>query len=227
MYEELAGWWPLISPRDDYAGEAEQIQRMFRAGARTVLELGSGGGHVASWLKGRYAMTLVDRAPQMVALSRELNPECEHLVGDMRNLRLGRKFDVVLVHDAITYMTTEEDLGKALATAHEHADGMVVIVPDCVKETFEEEATLQGSDGDGRAVRFIEWSFDPDPDDTWGYTDYVFTLREGIDVRVVHDRHTWGLFPRATWLRLLREVGFRETRVVVDPWQRDVFVASR
>ena len=46
----------------------------------------------------------------MLALSRALNPECEHLAGDMRTLRLGRVFDAVFVHDAVCYMTTRADL---------------------------------------------------------------------------------------------------------------------
>ena len=34
-------------------------------------------------------------------------------------------------------------------------------------------------------------------------------LREADgSVRLVHDRHEEGLFPRETWLRLLREAGF-------------------
>jgi len=46
----------------------------------------------------------------MQALSRALNPECEHVLGDMRTLRLGRAFDVAFVQDAVMYMTSEEDL---------------------------------------------------------------------------------------------------------------------
>ena len=76
--------------------------------ARTLLELGSGGGNNASHLKTRFDCTLTDISPEMLALSRSLNPECEHLEGDMRTLRLGREFDVVFIHDAISYLTTED-----------------------------------------------------------------------------------------------------------------------
>ena len=45
-------------------------------------------------------------------------------------------------------------------------------------------------------------------------TDYVFALRErDHTVEVVHDRHVTGLFPRATWLRLLRAAGFEARHV--------------
>jgi hypothetical protein len=53
----------------------------------------------------------------MLELSRGLNPECEHVVGDMRPLHLGRQFDAVFVHDAVMYMTTEDDLRQAMETA--------------------------------------------------------------------------------------------------------------
>ncbi len=87
---------------------------------RTVLELGSGGGNSAYHLKSRFEMTLVDLSPNMLAVSRALNPECEHVQGDIRTVRLGRTFDAVFVHDAICHMTTESDLRAALKTAFVH-----------------------------------------------------------------------------------------------------------
>ncbi len=84
-----------------------------------VLELGSGGGHNASYLKASLDMTLVDLSDEMLDVSRRLNPECEHLRGDMRSLRLGRRFDAVFIHDAIDYMRTEGELQPATwSTTH-------------------------------------------------------------------------------------------------------------
>src|SRR3712207_9249425 len=108
--------------------------------APTLLELGSGGGNNAVHLKAHFAqVTLTDLSPEMLAVSRALNPDCEHLLGDMRTLRLGRAFDVVFVHDAIDYMTTREDLRLALETAAVHCkpDGLGLFVPDYVREAFE------------------------------------------------------------------------------------------
>jgi len=52
----------------------------------------------------------------------------------------------------------------------------------------------------------------PDPRDATYVTDYACLLRSPDgDVRAVHDRHIEGLFPRATWLRLLEGAGFRAT----------------
>src|SRR5262245_58467431 len=125
LYGELADWWGLLSDPGDYAEEAgvaaDLLRESCEGGAlETVLELGSGGGNLASHLKKHFTLTLSDVSAAMVQVSRVLNPECEHIVGDMRTLRLGRTFDGVLVHDAIGYMTTIEDLRQALETCTVH-----------------------------------------------------------------------------------------------------------
>ena len=57
-------------------------------------------------------------------------------------------------------------------------------------------------------MRCLEWTWDPDPSDTVYSVEYVFLLRDGTDMRAVHDRHLEGLFPRATWERILRAIGY-------------------
>src|SRR5215472_9641536 len=124
IYEDLASWWPLFSQPADYEEEAALFQslldRAISPAPRTVLELGSGGGNNATFMKAAYDLTLVDISPGMLEVSRVINPECEHMVGDMRTLRLGRTFDAVFIHDAICYMTSVIDLQAAMRTAFEH-----------------------------------------------------------------------------------------------------------
>lgn len=216
FYHDLARWWPLISPPEEYteeAGFAAQLLASASIPVREVLELGCGGGHNASHLKHRFRMTLVDLSEDMLDVSRLLNPECLHHRGDMRTIRLDRQFDAVFIHDAIDYMTTEADLTLAVETAFVHCrpGGIALLAPDHTTETFEEGTDHGGCDApDGRGVRYLEWTTDPDPEDTWIRTDYVFLLREADGSnRVVQETHRTGLFPRATWLGILEEAGFR------------------
>ena len=220
LYNELSTWWPLLSPPADYAEEAAFYQRtILDACARpceTLLELGSGGGSNASHMKARFSMVLVDRAPGMLALSRALNPECEHVEGDMRTVRLNRQFDAVFIHDAICYMTTEADLRGAIETAWLHCKpgGAALFAPDYVRENFRPGTEEGGHDGaDGRALRYLEWMWDPEPDDSTYVVDYAYLLRDGATVTVEHDRHVEGLFAQADWVRLIRDVGFEPTIV--------------
>jgi SAM-dependent methyltransferase len=239
MYSELAAWFHLVTAPADYADEAAEIVRLLAGHGvplgptnpdARVLELGSGGGNTASHLKARAHLTLTDIAPAMLALSATLNPECEHIEGDMRTLRLGRIFDAVLLHDAVMYMTTEADLRAAMETAFVHLRprGAVVLLPDFTAETYRSETKHGGHDGaDGRSLRYLEWRHDPDPTDTSVVTDYAYLFRERDgSVRVLDDSHVEGIFPRATWLRLLAEVGFR-VDLSVDAWEREVFVGVR
>ena len=239
MYGELAGWWPLLSAPSEYAEEAEVYRRLLVEAADrppvTVLELGSGGGNNAAHLKAHFQLTLVDLSPGMLEVSREENPGCEHVQGDMRTVRLGRTFDAVFVHDAVMYMTSEEDLRQAIETAFVHCrpGGVALFAPDHLRENFRTGTDWGGHDGDGRAVRFLEWTWDPDPLDTTYTVDYAYLLREADgSVRVEHDRHVEGLFPRATWLRLLSEAGFQARAVPVEhselePGSYELFVATR
>lgn len=231
MYEELATWWPLLSPPEDYVDEiAFFLEALKNANATegTLLDLGAGGGSNAFHLKEHFTLTLVDLAPNMLDVSRTINPEAEHVVGDMRSIRLERLFDVVFVHDAIDYMTTESDLRQAIETAFLHCKpgGVALFVPDHIRDTFEDSSDEGGSDGVGRALRYMEWTFDPDPTDSTYTTHYVFMLREGHTVHVEHDEHIGGLFARADWMQWLKEAGFTPTRLV-DDYNRDVFVALR
>ena len=235
LYTELAVWWPLVSPVSEYQEEvayflpllADVIDRP----PVTMLELGSGGGNNALYMKSVFsAVTLVDLSPYMLEASKQINPDCEHIEGDMRTVRLNRMFDVVFIHDAIDYMTTLDDLKQALQTAFIHckSGGMALFVPDAVRETFEPSTDHGGEDGiEGQGVRYLEWSYDPDEDDSTYITDYVVIFREpGLPVTVEHDQHVLGLFSDDDWLRLLAEVGFKAD-FAVDPYERHVFVARK
>jgi SAM-dependent methyltransferase len=215
LYHDLAAWWPLISPPAEYAAEAAYLAEVFGSAkvlGREVLDLGSGGGHVAMHLKERFTLTLVDLSAEMLATSRRLNPECEHRQGDMRTIRLGRTFDAVLVHDAVDYVTSRSDLRQVIGTAFTHCrpGGIAVFVPDYTAESFQPGSGGGGSSTpDGRQGSFRERRWDPDPADDWIQVDYEFVLRDADGTtQVVEETHRLGAFGRDIWLRLLTDAGF-------------------
>lgn len=235
LYGDLAEWWPIFSVPEEYRKEAayfaRALTRTVDPAPRSVLELGSGGGNIAFHLKKKFAMTLVDLSAQMLALSRTLNPGIEHHQGDMRTIRLGRVFDAVFVYDAICHMTTEADLRAAMQTAFDHLrpGGVAMFVPDFVRETFVEYTDHGGNDTPRGSVRYVQWVTDPDPRDSTYLVDFGILIRDaGSHTRVVHDRHTYAMFPRATWRRLMREVGFDLKSVKLPAgFGRDLFAGRR
>ena len=222
MYGKLAPWFHLLTSPESYEEEAAFYRKaLIEACAKrpkTVLELGSGGGNNASYMKKYFEMTLTDLSSGMLKLSKTINPQLEHKRGDMRTLRLRREFDAVFVHDAVCYMTTEADLRAAIETAFVHTKqgGAALFAPDYTRENFESSTHSGGHDDPKslRGLRYLEWTWDPDPNDTQYRTDYAFILRdEDGSIRHEHDVHIDGLFSRREWLSFLRDAGFRPKRV--------------
>jgi SAM-dependent methyltransferase len=215
MYSDIASWWPLLSPPEDYEEEAAFYVRTLvdtvEQPVEHVLELGSGGGNNASFMKAHFSMTLVDLSPEMLSVSKGLNPDCDHFEGDMRNVRLGREFDAVFIHDAIVYMTSTDDLAAAVHTAfvHTRLGGVALFCPDHTKDNFV-PATDHGGHDDGlRGLRYLEWSWDPDPEDSTCITDYAYLLRNADGTtEAFHDRHMEGLFHEVEWISILERAGF-------------------
>jgi len=215
LYSQLAEWWPVLSAPEDYKEEAAFYRQVILSASliktRTLLELGSGGGNNASHLKAHFRMTLVDLSSAMLDVSTQLNPECEHIQGDMRSVRLECQFDAVFIHDAIVYLTTRADLQQAIETAYHHCrrGGVALFAPDHTLETFQPSTSHGGHDREYRSLRYLDWTWDPDPSDTSYISEMVYLMREGEDeVQCVHDRHVCGLFSRQTWLDAISNAGF-------------------
>ena len=216
MVRPPSGHLPLISAPADYAREADlwrlALRETLGLGRHRLLELGVGGGNNLSHLTGEFDATAVDRSEAMLANSRRLNPRVAHVVGDMRTVRLGRTFDAVLIHDAISYLVSEEELRQTLATARAHLGpgGVFITAPDHYRETFRAGATAHAPASDGHTeLTHVEYTYDPDPADTMVESLSLYILREdGGPARVEVDRHALGLFPLARWMALMAEAGF-------------------
>lgn len=220
LYSDLAHLWPVISPPEEYLVEAQEWLDVIRdrldvapspgQTLPTLLELGCGGGHLLSHLTPHFITEAVDLSPQMLEISRRLNPQTLHHVGDMRTFRLGREFDVVAIHDAVNYMITEDDLRAAIETAAVHLNpgGLVLLAPDCVQETFSGPRVVEWTrEAEDRSVTFIEYVGKPQPGSTSVESVFIFVIDEGGELKVEVDRHTGGLFPAETWLNLLAAAG--------------------
>jgi SAM-dependent methyltransferase len=223
LYGNLAKCWSLLSPRENQNEQGLLFGSIFANGVKdwtSFLELGCGSGAMASYLPKEVSKVLVDMSPQMLAICEENNPESTCLQGDMRDLRLERVFDVVLIHDALMYLTTAAELQAAIQTASDHcrAGGLVCLVPDVTLGDFGEGNTVisGGQDGDF-AVRLTEWHWDPDPNDRQSNAEFSFLIREGDQVRTHHETHTMGLFPREEWLAFIAQAGLDLEALEIPP----------
>jgi SAM-dependent methyltransferase len=223
LYHELAGWFHLLTAPQDYKEPAAFYSGVLEETSlipiTDVLEIGSGGGNNASHMKARFKMTLIDISENMLIISRKLNPECEHLQGDMRNVRLNRQFDAVFIHDAISYITTEKDLRATLETSFVHCKpgGSVLFCPDYVKEIFSETTETGGHDDGERGLRYLDWTWDSARTGKNYKSHFFIITRDGDNVEFHTDEHEFGLFPKSKWLDLMTKAGFENAKAVPYP----------
>ena len=214
LYNDLAYLWPIISPPDEYLDEAaffrDVVHELLGPGRHKLLELGVGGGHNLSHLTADFDCVAVDLSPEMVALSEKLNPRVEHHVGDMRNIRLNQTCDAILVHDAVSYLLTEQDLIETFATAvtHLRPGGVLMVAPDWVQETFPDGWVFNWKqEQEGISIRIEEVMEDSDTSDTQVESTYTYTITENGETTVEEDTHITGLFPMSTWTTLMEDAG--------------------
>lgn len=215
MYSEFADYIQLISPPKDYAKEAGYWRDVLRTklgpGRHEILELGVGGGHNLSHLTNDFNATAVDISETMLEQCRKLNPDVTLHVGDMRTVRLRKKFKAVLIHDAIAYMLTVNDLRQTFATAAEHLEpgGVLITAPDCYRETYRPPKVDHSTHSDGETeFTIVEYQYDPDSSDTQTETILFYFIRTQAGLQVEQDRHVTGLFPLQTWLDTIADTGF-------------------
>lgn len=143
VFGKYSRYYDLLYQEKDYKGEAEYIAGLiekFKPGTRNYLELGSGSGIHASLLsKMGYSAEGYDFSEEMLNAAqarRELLPpeQAERLNftrGDIRNLRLGKKFDcVTALFHVLSYTASNVDLKAAFTTVREHMNPGAVFIFD-------------------------------------------------------------------------------------------------
>lgn len=110
LYEDNAAAWDRQRGRDLH--EKAWLDRMLAlvpAGG-SILDLGCGMGEpIAHYLAGRgHAVTGVDSSPSLIAMARERLPDQEWIVGDMRMLDLGRRFDGLIAWHSFFHLSPDD-----------------------------------------------------------------------------------------------------------------------
>lgn len=218
LYRDLAWTWPIISPPRDYVEESERIKRLIHKHSqipvKTVLNLGCGGGHVDWVLKKYFSITGVDKSPNMLKNARKLNPQVKYIKGDMRTVRLKKKFDAVVLHDSVNYMLTRNDLKAVFKTAYLHLKpgGVLWTCVEEYKKIQQQKTKFSVNKKGNTEIIFIENHYDPDPRDTVYEVTFVYLIRKNKKLRIYTDRHLCGIFKLKTWFSVIRDAGFKVKR---------------
>ncbi len=240
LYQNLAHYWHRLTPPEDYKDEASAIASAIYdvlpledEKRYSLLELGAGGGHSIYHLKNLFDCTALDIAQPMLDASLEINPNISHKLGDMRTAKLNQTFDIVIAHDAIDYMTTQEEAQAAvnIAAAHLKKNGVALIAPTYTTETFMDRSSAsdehQKTKDDILAftstIRYTENS------KSQFYLEMDFNHKLNGKTITASDQHLCGLFPAAFWQQTLISAGLKPITTTKLIHEEDVpmFVAQK
>lgn len=203
-YNELAwteDWFVGPSDYEEEVGFYISLIRQYAAKPpQTLLHLGSGAGGMDWVFKRGFAVTGVDVSPEMLDRARSAHPDIEYIEADIRSLRLNRLFDAVAIPDCIDYMTSLDDLRRALKTAAGHLkSGGVLLVVGKTSETFQNNNFVYTGKKNGIHITLFENNHihEIKPD---GYeATLVYLIRRHGELTTHIDRHELGLFSQEKW----------------------------
>lgn len=142
LFKDYASYYDLLYKDKDYQKEANYVISLIGSSlptAESILNLGCGTGkHDYIFAEKGYNVTGIDLSKEMVEMARkgieslELKGDLEFFEGDIRSLRLPKKYDVVLsLFHVVSYQTSNQDLLKALETAFLHLKPGGIFIFDC------------------------------------------------------------------------------------------------
>jgi SAM-dependent methyltransferase len=173
--DRYAEMYDALYASKDYERECDRIETAFHLGPRTVrsvLDLGCGtGNHALPLARRGYRVVGVDRSAGMLQRARhkaaeKSSGETEFVLGDLRELQLGRSFDACIVMFAVLgYQTTNRDVAAALDTVRRHLEPDGILVFDvwngaAVLTIGPRERMRTAVDGGRRVVRFSSGTLD-------------------------------------------------------------------
>lgn len=136
VFNDYARYYDLLYQDKDYEGEAAYVVKQLKhyfPDAISLLELGSGTGkHADLFARAGYELVGVESSEEMVYQARKRNPNITFHHGDLREITMGRVFDVALaLFHVISYQTTNQDLLEAFKAARLHVKDGGGIIFDC------------------------------------------------------------------------------------------------
>ena len=218
-YSDLAWTESLVYPPAEGLKEPELFIKLIKENSKTntetLLHVGCGSGIYDYTFKKHFKVTGVDISEKMLEIAIKRNPEVEYHHGDMRTIELEKKFDAVILPESIGYMTTTDDLKKAIATANNHLKpGGLLLICANIKETFKSNNFVYtGGKGDIE-ITIFENNYIPRDNDSICEATIIYLIRNKGKLETYTDVHTLGLFDKKTWYSLLKEEGFevKETK---------------
>ena len=143
IFNTYSDYYDLLYQDKDYASEVEYIHQLIQSNhpnATSILNLGCGtGNHDFFLVEKGYQITGIDFSQKNIDIasnklltSNTTDADLHFIKGDIRNIRLEKKFDIVLaLFHVISYQVSNRDILAAFSTAKAHLGKNGLFIFDC------------------------------------------------------------------------------------------------
>ncbi len=222
LYSELAQvYHEMYQSVFDYKKEFKFYNNVLRKyNCKNVLEIGCGSGNLAGlFLKSGYSYTGLDLFDEMLNIARKAEPKAMFIQGDMRNLKMKKKYDAIIVTGrSFTYMTKNQDVMKALRSMNNvlAKNGILIfdnfnaeVIFGRFKKRFVQKAKYGGKEY--RRVSENTWNMETGW--TWNW-DTKYYIKENGKIKTVFDKSVLRAFTEDELKLFLKISGFKVLKTI-------------
>jgi len=215
MYKELAKYYDLIYHWKDYEKEALRIKELIKkyqnSNVNKLLDVACGTGKHLEYFKENYSCTGIDLNEEMIDIAKVNIGDVSFIQADMIDFKLNDTYDVILcLFSSIGYVQTYENLKNTIGNFAHHltSGGLVIIEPWFTKSTY--KVGLPGmTTYEGEDIKIARLNTTKLEDNRSIMEMHYLIVERDKDVKYFVDRHEVGLFEIDTFLKIMKETGFK------------------
>lgn len=213
LYRKFARYYDRIYENIDLHNEADFIKLVVEqhktSPGNKLLDMACGTGRHAQLLKDSFDVLGVDVNSEMLKIAREKLPDIILLEGDMKELNLDKKFDVVIcMFSAMNYNTTLEEFKGTLKNFYNHLNEGGVLIFDY---GINQENWIEGLvsvdtvvDDDLKLARICQSQLE----DGIFHANFVFLIKEKGKLDFDIDQHKLGVLGIEEVIDSMTKTGF-------------------
>jgi ubiquinone/menaquinone biosynthesis C-methylase UbiE len=215
LHNKFAKYYDRVYSFRDYLDEAVRLQNLIikylESGGNSLLDVACGTGLHLKHLKDDFSCTGVDISKSMLRIARKNVKGVTFKEADMKTLRLGKQFDVILcVLSSIGYVKTAVSLEKTIRNFSKHLNkgGLALIEPSLAKSAYvsgEPRITTY----DGKDAKIARVNVTRIRQATAVLSMHILIAERGKDAKYFVDRHELGLFGINNTLRIMKAAGLK------------------
>ena len=215
LHSKLAKYYDRLYSFKDYLDEAVKLQNLIikylESGGNSLLDVACGTGLHLKYLKDDFSCTGVDISKSMLKIARKNAKGVIFKEADMKNLRLGKQFDVILcLLSSIGYVKTAAGLEKTIQNFSKHLKegGLALIEPSYAKSAYV-SGEPRVTSYDGKEVKIARINCTNFRQTTAVLNMHLLIAEKGKDAKYFLDKHELGLFGINKTLKIMKEVGLK------------------